>query len=135
MMERGPKPASPLPWEADIDDGREWTGKIYLGDGNVWLTWCGHGMSPSELDPLVEVANLAAIVHRVNGWDALCDEVERLALELDRQRYACEQVGKERGKLRESLRQQVYNASDCSWCDANEQDNRKRHPEMFDDEA
>ncbi len=60
-VERGPKPASPLPWQHN-------KGSMYEGPSitahHVGEVWTG--------------ADGPAIVHRVNNWDALCDEVEQL---------------------------------------------------------
>jgi hypothetical protein len=71
-LERGPKPASPLPWEQE-DQGEKYREALVFHSGR----------SDSRVDGAVADvvsdlydynADAAAIVHRVNNWDALWEE-------------------------------------------------------------
>ena len=68
--DRGPKPASPLPWwsSANDDDDDGTMRRIVLCRSTGLLSHASGILAPDA----------AAIVHRVNSWDAACDEIDRL---------------------------------------------------------
>lgn len=63
-MSRGPKLTSPLPWVPTEGDNEE--------DNELCWTDGAGGLPPANRE------ERDAILHRVNGWDALCDDAERL---------------------------------------------------------
>lgn len=69
-IERGPEPASPIPWVHRVDDDNE----ICDADGRS-------AFGDAQYYPWVSPDDFPAIVHRMNHWTALFDEVEHLRLD------------------------------------------------------
>ena len=64
----GPKPASPLPWVADIDDGTCWTGKFCCGEGDDYCSWLTHS---EERGIKYDVKNATTVAFRVTHYPPL----------------------------------------------------------------
>lgn len=74
--DRGPEPASPIPWEQS-DQGEKYREALIYHSGRDDSRTDG-----AVADVVTELydynADARAIVHRVNNWDAACDEIDRL---------------------------------------------------------
>jgi len=79
-VERGPEPASPLPWEVR-DEGVWGMRSVYDADCHE-VCDASHPTAPDAEG----ASDAAAIVHRVNNGDALHDERDELRAEVERLR-------------------------------------------------
>ena len=70
MTDAGPKPASPLPWKQNE----------YSGATDSWIDDATGAdiCRASGTNVAIRDSDAAAIVYRVNAWDALCAEAERM---------------------------------------------------------